>query len=52
MPQVGFEPMILVFKWTKTLHALDRATTAIGKLISFDHIPEDMRQPSAESVNL
>jgi hypothetical protein len=30
MPQVGFEPMILVFKRAKTVHALDRAATLIG----------------------
>jgi hypothetical protein len=30
MPQVGFEPMIPVFEWVKTVHALDCAATAIG----------------------
>jgi hypothetical protein len=30
MPQVGFEPMIPVFKRAKTVHALDRAATMIG----------------------
>jgi hypothetical protein len=27
---VGFEPTIPVFKWAKTVHALDCATTVIG----------------------
>jgi hypothetical protein len=31
-PRVGFEPMIPVFKWAKTVHALDRAATVIGLL--------------------
>jgi hypothetical protein len=31
MPQVGFEPTILVFKRAKTVHALDRAATVIGE---------------------
>jgi hypothetical protein len=30
MPQVGFKPKILVFEQAKTVHALDRAVTAIG----------------------
>jgi hypothetical protein len=30
MPRVVFEPTIPVFKWTKTVHALDRAATVIG----------------------
>jgi hypothetical protein len=30
MPQMGFEPMIPVFKRAKTVHALDHAATAIG----------------------
>jgi hypothetical protein len=30
MPRVGFEPTILVCKQTKTVHALDRASTVIG----------------------
>jgi hypothetical protein len=30
MLQVGFEPMILVFKQAKMVHALDRAATVIG----------------------
>jgi hypothetical protein len=30
MPQMGFEPTIPVFERAKTVHALDRATTAIG----------------------
>jgi hypothetical protein len=32
MPQVGFEPMILVFERVKTVHALNRAATAIGHI--------------------
>jgi hypothetical protein len=28
---VGFEPTIPVFEWAKTVHALDRAATIIGK---------------------
>jgi hypothetical protein len=31
MPQVGFEPKIPVFERPKTVHALDRAATVIGK---------------------
>jgi hypothetical protein len=31
MPRVGFEPVILVFKRAKTVHALDRAATVLGK---------------------
>jgi hypothetical protein len=30
MPRVGFEHMNPVFKWAKTVHALDRATTVIS----------------------
>jgi hypothetical protein len=30
MPQVGFEPMILVFERAKTVHVLERAAIAIG----------------------
>jgi hypothetical protein len=30
MPLVGFEPMAPVFERAKTVHALDRAATAIG----------------------
>jgi hypothetical protein len=30
MPRVGFEPMTPVFERAKTVHAVDRATTAIG----------------------
>jgi hypothetical protein len=32
MPQVGFEPAILVFEQAKTVHALDRAATVIGQV--------------------
>jgi hypothetical protein len=38
MPLLGFETMIPAFERTKTVHALDRAATAIGfvyGLISF-----------------
>jgi hypothetical protein len=31
MPQVGFEPTIPAFQWTKTVHASDRAATVIGR---------------------
>jgi hypothetical protein len=31
MPRVGFEPTIPVFERAKTVHALDRASTVIGK---------------------
>jgi hypothetical protein len=31
MPQLGFEPTIPVFERGKTVHALDRAATVIGK---------------------
>jgi hypothetical protein len=30
MPRVGFEPTIPVFEQAKTVHTLDRTTTAIG----------------------
>jgi hypothetical protein len=30
MPWVGFKPMTPVFKWVKTVHALDHATTVVG----------------------
>jgi hypothetical protein len=30
MPQVEFEPTILVFEQAKTVHALDRAAIVIG----------------------
>jgi hypothetical protein len=30
MPQVGIEPMFLVFERAKTVHALDRAANVIG----------------------
>jgi hypothetical protein len=32
MPRVGFEPTITMFERAKTVHALDRAVTVIGKL--------------------
>jgi hypothetical protein len=32
MPLVGFEPTILVFKRTKTVHALENVATIIGQL--------------------
>jgi hypothetical protein len=35
MPQVGIEPMIPLFEWAKTVHALDRAATVIGVLRSY-----------------
>jgi hypothetical protein len=31
MPRVGFEPATPVCEWAKTVHALDRAATLIGK---------------------
>jgi hypothetical protein len=33
MPRAGFKPTIPVFKRAKTVHALDRAATLIGKYI-------------------
>jgi hypothetical protein len=33
MPQVGFEPTILVFERVKTVHTLDRAATVIGSYV-------------------
>jgi hypothetical protein len=33
MPQVGLEPMIPVFEWEKTFHALDRMATVIGTVL-------------------
>jgi hypothetical protein len=32
MPQVGFEPTFLVFELAKTVYALTRAATVIGKM--------------------
>jgi hypothetical protein len=32
MPRVGFETTITVFELVKTVHALDRAATVIGRL--------------------
>jgi hypothetical protein len=31
MPQVGYEPTITVSEWAKTVHALYRSATVIGK---------------------
>jgi hypothetical protein len=31
MPWVGFEPKILAFEQTKTVHALDREAAVIGR---------------------
>jgi hypothetical protein len=33
MPRFGFEPTIPVFERAKTVHALDRAATAIGTIV-------------------
>jgi hypothetical protein len=35
MPQVEFEPTIPVFEWAKTVHALVRAATVIGKTCNY-----------------
>jgi hypothetical protein len=36
MPKVGFEPMIPVFEWVKTVYALDCTATVISNyLFSF-----------------
>jgi hypothetical protein len=34
MPRVGFEPATPVFERAKTFHALDRAATVIGEVVS------------------
>jgi hypothetical protein len=34
MPRKGFEPTIPAFERAKTLHALDRAATVIGRLVT------------------
>jgi hypothetical protein len=34
MPQVGFEPTIPAFQRMKTVHALDRAATVIGSVVT------------------
>jgi hypothetical protein len=31
MPRLGFEPTVPVFEEVKTVHALDRAATVIGR---------------------
>jgi hypothetical protein len=36
MPPVGFEPTVSVLERAKTLHALDRAATVIGKLTNYN----------------
>jgi hypothetical protein len=36
MPRVGFEPTIPAFERTKTVHALDRAATVIGRRLITD----------------
>jgi hypothetical protein len=36
MPQVGFEPKVLVFERAKTVHALDRAVTVIGCILTIE----------------
>jgi hypothetical protein len=42
MPRVGFEPTTPVFEREKTVHALDRATTVIGKITDIGlHNDED-----------
>jgi hypothetical protein len=33
MPRMEFEPTIPVFEWAKTVHALHRAATVIGKIL-------------------
>jgi hypothetical protein len=39
IPWVGYEPTILVFELTKTVHALDRAATVIGSFMHrYQHI--------------
>jgi hypothetical protein len=37
MPQAGFELMIPVFERAKTVHALDRAATVIGRSTGIPH---------------
>jgi hypothetical protein len=32
IPQMGFEPTIVVFEWAKTVHALDCPATVIGSV--------------------
>jgi hypothetical protein len=38
MPRVGFKPTIPVFEQAKTVHALDRAATVIGRLTSIHKV--------------
>jgi hypothetical protein len=35
MPRVGFEPTIPVLELAKIVHALDRAATVIGPVLSY-----------------
>jgi hypothetical protein len=44
MPWVGFEPTIPAFVRAKAVHALDRATTAIGTLISNNIVNSCLRR--------
>jgi hypothetical protein len=38
MPRVGFQPMIPVFERAKTVHALDRAATVIGRIVVYPSV--------------
>jgi hypothetical protein len=38
MPEVGFEHTIPVLERAKTIHALDRAATVIGKCTLYEHL--------------
>jgi hypothetical protein len=46
MPRVGFEPMTQVFKRKKTVHALDRTATVIGR-----HIIETIKKLTTNQRN-
>jgi hypothetical protein len=40
MPRVGFEPKIPMFERAKTVYALDRAATVIGKQTAYIDLKE------------
>jgi hypothetical protein len=39
MPRVGFEPTSPVFERAKTVHALERAATVVGRTLYYRNVP-------------
>jgi hypothetical protein len=48
MPQVGIEPTIPVFRWAKTVHALDRAATMVRFKLYYNTLLSSSSQFTAE----